>query len=99
MLAFDMQQMSGQAIHRAVEERCAECGAVDAVKVIPSEEGIVPALALVLMSCREEALRLHRYLGDALAGQIVIIFLRDRANAQTVLQQAAEASPGLAGPN
>lgn len=99
MLAFDMRQMSSQAIQMAVEACCADYGSVDTVKVIPCEEGIRPALALVLMSCRNEALQLHRELGDALAGQIVVIFLHDRANAQTALHHRAPASSSLSGPS
>lgn len=99
MLAIDMRQMSSQDLHRVVQERCADCGSVDAVKIIPSEEGIVPSLALVLMSSRDDALQLHRQIGDALTGQVVVVFLRDRAGAQPSSRHQAPAICGAGLPS
>lgn len=99
MLTINMHQMSSQDIQMAMQKRCADRGSVDAVRLIPSEEAIVPPLALVLMCCRGEALQLRREVGNALAGQIVVVFLRDRAPAQTVRQRPAPVSSGLRSPS
>jgi hypothetical protein len=78
MLAFDMHRMSLDAIQAEIVDRCADCGTVDALKLIPAEGERIPGIALVLMSSLEEAERLKTRIGDSLAGQIVLIFLRDQ---------------------